>query len=388
MCCCNYKRRGKIMTIMTKMRNIYGLICALALPLAAVAQGTTQQGSGRVVEEVVARVNNEIVTLSDLGRARESILREIEQECTQNPCTAERRQQLTKDAETHLLRDLIDQSLMVQRAKDLGVSVETDLIKYMDRIRQENNLKTMEELEDAVVKSGLVFEDWKDSIRKQMLQQELIRREVRPDITEAQVKEYYEAHKEEFVRDERYFLSEIFCTMESKPETELPATEEKCKNLWKRVVEGGEDFTKMARSFSDGSTAAQGGDLGGEGFAPKDLAPELLEAVAKLKRGDVTEVLRVQNGFLILRLNHRYEKGLQPLETVTGEIQNRIYMQNLRPELRTYLTELRTQSYVLLKPGYVDSAAVEASPITEIAAAPPVENEKEEKKRKKFLWIF
>ncbi|MGH9795156.1 MAG: peptidylprolyl isomerase [Candidatus Acidiferrales bacterium] len=373
---------------MTNMRNLCGLIGALALPLAAAAQGTTQQGSGRVVEEVIARVNNEIVTLSELGRARESIMREIEQECSQTACTAEKRAQLVKDAETHLLRDLIDQSLMVQRAKDLGVSVETDLIKYMDRIRQENSLKSMEELEDAVVKSGLVFEDWKDSIRKQMLQQELIRREVRPDITDAQVKEYYEAHKEEFVRDERYFLSEIFCSIEGKPETEVPVTEEKCKNLRKRVVEGGEDFAKMARSFSDGSTSAQGGDLGGEGFAAKDLAPELLEAVSKLKRGDVTEVIRVQTGFLILRLNHRYEKGLQPLENVTGEIQNRIYMQNLRPELRKYLTELRTQSYVLLKPGYVDSAAVHASPITEIAAAPPVENDKEEKKRKKFLWIF
>ncbi|MGH9815042.1 MAG: peptidylprolyl isomerase [Candidatus Acidiferrales bacterium] len=376
------------MTIMTNMRNVCGLIGALALPLIAAAQGTTQQGSGRVVEEVIARVNNEIVTLSDLARARESIMSEIEQECRQTACTAEKRTQLVTDAETHLVRDLIDQSLIVQRAKDLGIGVETDLIKYMDRIRQENNLKSMEELEDAVVKSGLVFEDWKDSIRKQMLQQELIRREVRPDITEAQVKEYYEAHKEEFVRDQRYFLSEIFCSIEGKPETEVPATEEKCRNLRKRVVEGGEDFAKMARSFSDGSTSAQGGDLGGEGFAPKDLAPELLEAVAKLKRGDVTDVIRVQTGFLILRLNHRYEKGLQPLENVTGEIQNRIYMQHLPPELRKYLTELRTQSYVLLKPGYVDSAAVEASPITEIAALPPVENDKEEKKRKKFLWIF
>jgi peptidyl-prolyl cis-trans isomerase SurA len=358
-------------------------------PAVALGQGSAPAGAtgGRVVEDVIARVNNEIITLSDLARARTANLGEIEQECQRSACTAERKQELVAESEKNLLRDLIDQSLMVQRAKDIGVSVETDLIKYMDRIRQENNLPDMEALEKAVESTGLVFEDWKDGIRKQMLQQELIRREIRPNFSDEQVQEYYDKHKEEFVRKERVFLSEIFCSVEGKPESEIPAIEEKCKTLRKRVVEGGEDFNKMAQAFSDGSTAAQGGDLGGDGFGREDLAPELSEPVFKLKRGELTEVIRVKTGFIILKLIHRYEEGQQPLENVKGEIQNKLYMEGLRPELRKYLTELRTQSYVLLKPGYVDAAGVETTPIIEIAAKKEEEEEVEAKRRKRILGI-
>jgi len=361
-------------------------LAGLALPAMVSAQSTPSTPSGgRVVEEVIARVNNEIITMSDLARARESVLREIEQECSRSTCTQEKREQLAKEGESNLVRDLIDQSLMVQRAKDVGISVETDLIKYMDRIRTDNNLPDMEALEKAVEQSGLAFEDWKDGIRKQMLQQELIRREIRPNFSDAQVQEYYDKHKEEFVREERVFVAELFCSIEGKPESEWPAIEEKCKTLRKRVVEGGEDFGKMAQAFSDGSTAAQGGDLGGDGFKRAALAPELGEPVFKLKRGEVTEVIRVQTGFLILKLVHRYEEGLQPLESVKGEIQNALFMEGLRPELRKYLTELRAQSYVLLKPGYVDAAGVETTPIIEIAAKK--EEEEEPKKRKRILGI-
>jgi peptidyl-prolyl cis-trans isomerase SurA len=365
------------------------ILALLAVPAVAGAQGAAPSGTtgGRVVEDVIARVNNEIITLSDLARARASSLSEIEQECTRNPCTAERRAEMIKESETNLVRDLIDQSLMVQRAKDIGISVETDLIKYMDSIRQQNNLKDMEELEKAVESTGLVFEDWKDSIRKSMLQQELIRREIRPNFTDEQVQEYYEKHKEEFVREERVFLAEIFCTSEGKPESEIPAIEEKCKTLRRRVVEGGEDFGKMAQAFSDGSTAQQGGDLGGDGFKRGDLAPELSEPVFKLKRGELTDVIRVKTGFIILKLIHRYEEGQQPLENVKGEIQNKLFMEGLRPELRKYLSELRKESYVLLKPGYVDAAGVETTPILEIAAKKEEEGEAESKKRKRILGI-
>jgi len=180
-------------------------------------------------------------------------------------------------------------------------------------------------------------------------------------------------------------LSESYRTI--LKEKVWPAMEEKCKTLRRRVLEGGEDFAAIARAFSDGSTAPQGGDLGGEGFGPEDLAPELWDPVAKLQRGALTDVIRVESGFLILRLNHRYEKGLQPMENVKNEIMNRLYMQKLRPTLREYLTSLREQYYVMLKPGYVDTAGVEATPIIELAAANP-DSEEEPKKKRKWYWPF
>ncbi len=366
------------------------MVLAAGAALLLIAGSAAGQGTGKLVEEVIARVNNEIITLTDLARARNNLLAEIEEECRAG-CTTEQRDQLVKEGETNLLRDLIDQSLMVQRAKEQGISVETDLIKYMDRLRQQQNppLEDLEKLCEAIeAGTRTSCEDWKEQVRKQMLTQELIRREVRPDITDEEVQAYYEEHKSEFVRKERVFLSEIFCSTQGKPEAEWLKQEERCQTLRKRIVEGGEDFAKLAQSFSDGSTAAQGGDLGGDGFAREDLAPELAAPVFELKRGDLTEVLRVQSGYLILRVNLRYEEGQQPLETVQGEIQSRIYYQKLRPELREYLTQLRGDSYVMLKPGYVDSAGVEAAPIAEVETPQKGEEEEGEKKRKRFLKII
>jgi peptidyl-prolyl cis-trans isomerase SurA len=370
---------------MLRNSNIFAVVAALLIPAGAAAQGT-----GRVLEDVVARVNNEIITLTDLARARQNLLAEIEEEC-RSGCTAEQREQMIKDGEANLLRDLIDQSLMVQKAKEDGISVESDLIKYMDRLRQQQNppIEDLDKLCEAIESATQTScEDWKEQVRKQMLTQELIRREVRPEISDDEVKAYYEEHKSEFVRKERVFLSEIFCSTQGKPEEEGPRQEQRCQGLRKRIVEGGEDFAKLAQTFSDGSTAAQGGDLGGDGFAREDLAPELAEPVFQRKRGEVTDVIRVQSGFLILRVNQRFEEGQQPLETVQNEIQGRIYYQKLRPELRKYLTDLRGDSYVMLKPGYVDSAGVEALPIVEVEARKQDDEEEGKKKRKKILWIF
>ncbi|MBI3406215.1 MAG: peptidyl-prolyl cis-trans isomerase [Acidobacteria bacterium] len=223
----------------------------------------------------------------------------------------------------------------------------------------------------------------------------MIRKEVRPDIPNEEVKKYYEGHKQEFVRKSRVFLSEIFVTIENKKPEEIPAQEEKAKKLLSRVRDLGEDFNELAKRFSDGTTAHEGGFLGNEGFtpfvaseksAPDTLPKELSDAVFKLKRGDVTDVIKRDNGFLILRVEQRYEEGVQPLETVENEIQSKLYYDKLRPALREYMKKLREESYVQVKPGFVDSAAVASLPIAEVEAAKP--NEDAKKKRKKFLGII
>lgn len=357
------------------------LAAGVALPIAA------QQKEGtRVVEEIVARVNNEIITLSDMARARQALAAEVEEECKKG-CTAEQRAKLVKEKEENMLRDLIDQSLLVQRGKDAGVNVQTECIKRMDQIRQQNNIPTMEDLEKAVNESGVGFEDWRNNLCNSILTQEVIRREVRPDIPNDDVKKYYEEHKQEFVRQKRVFLSEIFVTTETKKPEEIPAQEEKAKKLLDRIKNGGEDFNELAKRFSDGTTAAEGGFLGNEGFTPDGLPKELSEPAFKMKRGDVSDIIRTASGFLILRVEQRFEEGIQPLEVVENEIQSRLYYDRLRPAMREYMKKLREESYVLVKPGYVDAAAVAFTPIAEVEPPKP-KDEEEVKKRKKFLWIF
>jgi peptidyl-prolyl cis-trans isomerase SurA len=348
------------------------------LPVGVAAQ---QAPKKRVVEEIVARVNNEIITLSEYESAKASLRREAEEEC--KDCSREKIEATVSEREKNLLRDLIDNLLLVQRAKDLGFNVETDLIKYMDRIRLEQKppLEDLEALCRAVESTGVNCEDWKNNIRTRMLSQEVMRREVGRmiNISREEVQAYYDEHKKEFVRPEQVFLSEIFVSTEGKSEEEISKAEQKAKNLRDRVVNGGEDFGELAKRQSDGSTKEQGGQLGS--FQRDQLSPELADTVFKLDRGGVTDLIRTKSGFLILRVEMRYEAGEQPVEKVEGEIMNRMHMERMSPTLRIYLTKLRGESFLQVKPGYTDTSAVASMPIEEVQPVP--EDEKGKKKKEK-----
>lgn len=363
------------------------VVFALALLVAA---GVAAQEKGKVVEEIIARVNNDIVTASDLVRARAAIGQEVDDDCQQRGgCKPEERAAMMKEREQNLLRDLIDQSLLVQRAKDAGINVENELIRRMDKIRSDNNIKDLDELCKAVEQSTqMSCEDWKGQMRNGMLTQALIQRDVGGNlkISDEEIKKYYDEHKDQFVRPEKVYLSEIFVSTEGKTPEELPVLEQRAKNLYNRV-KNGEDFTQLARLFSDGSTAKEGGSLGDQGFGRDELSKEISDAVFTMNRGDITEVMKTQTGFLILRVDQRFEAGLQPVDKVDNEIQNRLYYDMMRPALREYLTKLREESYVLVKPGYTDSSAVAASVPIEEVQPPPEKTEEETKKRKKLLGI-
>ena len=325
------------------------------------------QTKPKAVEEIIARVNNDIITMGDLARARNSLQEETRQDCRN--CTPEGLQLMLADKGKNLLRDLIDQSLLVQRAKDMGISVETDVVRRLDQIRQQNGIPSMEELEKKVNESGTSFEDFKNNIRNQLLTQEVIRREVgsRIIIDHEEVRKYYDEHKNEFQRPEQVYLREIFVSTDGKKDSEIPELEKKAKTLLERV-KNGEDFGELAKRYSNGTTAKNGGELGV--FDRGQLAKDIEDTVFKLNKGQMTDVIRTKTGFLILRVEQRFEAGLQPLDKVENEIMNRLYVQKMDPALRRYLQTLRVESYVVVKPGYVDAAAVASAPIEEVAAAP------------------
>lgn len=345
------------------------------LILMAPAFSCLAQSKSVVVEEVVARVNNEVITRSDLEHARSEMQQEAQQDCPK--CTPEEINQKVAGEDKNVLRDLIDNSLLVQRGKDSGVNVETDVIKRLDDIRIQNKIPTMEELETQIDKSGVSFEDFKNNIRNQLIQQEVIRHEVGSKIIldHAQVQKYYDEHKSEFTRPEQVTLREIFVSTEGKPESEIPALRKKADELLQRV-KNGEDFGELAKHFSDGSTAKQGGDLGR--FQHGQLASNIEQAVFALQRLQTTDVIPTKTGFLLLQVGEHYAAGEQPEDKVENEIMDRLYNERLRPGLRAYLETLREESYVLVKPGYADTAAVPSSTIEEVPPTPD-----DDKKKKK-----
>jgi peptidyl-prolyl cis-trans isomerase SurA len=335
----------------------------------------------KVVEEIIARVNNEIITRSELDRARATAEEEIRQDC-QGRCTADQLRAEIEDRQKNALRDLIDQSLLVQRGKDMGISVETDVIKRLDQIRIQNKLGSMEDLEKAVSSQGLNWEDFKDNIRKNLLTQHVISHEVGSHITigKEEIEKYYNDHKKDYIRPEQVALREIVVNTEGKPDSELPELKKKAETALQRVKDG-EDFGEIAKRLSDGSTAKQGGFLGV--YRRGELSKQLEDIVFKMKKNDLTGVMDTKQGYLVLQVLEHYDEGEQSLAKVENEIMDKLYSERMEPKLREYLKTLREQSYVVIKPGYQDIAGGGNSEIQEVSATP--EQTKSKKARKRFL---
>jgi len=364
-----------------KIRNLLStvwLAVFVALVLAPGARAQSQaQSKDTLVEEIVARVNNQIITLSDYEKAAQGLAEEVRQDC-QN-CAPDQLAAEIKDRQKNLLRDMIDQQLLIERAKDMGIDVETELVKRLDEVRKENNLATMDDLEKAVEKQGIVWEDYKQQMKNGLLTQKVIQQEVggRMDIGPDEIKKYYDAHKQDFVRAEQVDLSEILLSTEGKTPEEIAAIKTKADDLHKRVVNG-DDFAELAKRHSEGSTAQDGGELGL--YERDQLASQLADAVFKLDKNGITDVIQTRTGFEILKVNEHYQAGLQPLDKVSDQITNIIYKQKMDPAMRSYLAELREESYVTVKPGFTDTAAVPgATVIQEVAPTPDAVTKKKGK---------
>ena len=338
-------------------------------------------GEAKVVEEIIARVNNEIITRSELEKAKSQAAEDAQQDCS-GRCTQEQLQVAMEDRQKYALRDLIDQSLLAQRGKDMGLNVEPDVVKKLDDIRQQNKLKDLDELEKAVTTQGINWEDFKSNIRNRLLTQEVIRREVGSHITIGHDEEmkYYEEHKADFVRPEQVALRAIEIKTEGKKESEIPELKAKAEKLLQRVKDG-EDFGELAKRFSDGSTAQQGGFLGV--YKHGELSKELEDTVFKMKKNELTPVIETKQGFLILQVLEHYDEGEQSFSKVENEIMDKLYSEKMEPAMREYLKTLREQSYVVIKPGYTEGAGGANSEIEEVSATP--EASKEKKAHKKYL---
>ena len=340
---------------------------------------------GRVVEEIIARVNNEIITKSEYDKALTSAEEDAKQECD-NKCPPQQLQQMTDDRKKSALRDLIDQSLLVQRGKDMSISVETDVIKQLDQIRIQNKLPDMDALEKAVTSQGLNWEDFKNNIRNHILTQKVISQEVGSHITiaDSDARKFYEEHKTDMVAPESVALAEIVVSTEGKKDAELPDLKKKAETARKRVDDG-EDFGEIAKRMSDGATKEQGGYLGT--YKRGELAKQIEDKVFTMKKKQLTEVLETKQGYLILEVLEHYSEGQQPYEVVKDKIMNQLYEERMQPALKKYLGTLREQSYVVIKPAYIEAAGGGGnSEIQEVSATPEQEKAKKDKGGRK--WYF
>jgi peptidyl-prolyl cis-trans isomerase SurA len=305
--------------------------------------------NGTVVEDVIARVNDQIISRSDLERSQQQLAQELQQ-TNASPTEAAQRQ-------TDLLRDKIDQQLLLSRGKELGLNADAEVIRRLDEIRKQNHLDTMEDLEKAARSQGVSFEDFKANIRDGVITQQVVRDEVgrRLQMTQGQEQAYYDAHKAEFEQPEQIRLSEILIPTPADAKDDIVAQAQAKANDVAAKLQGGAKFEDLAKTYSGGQTAAQGGDLGL--FKRGALAKVLEDKTFDLKPGESTAPIRTRQGFVILKVTEHSAAGVPPLKEIEPQIQEAMYMQQLQPALRAYLTKLREEAYIDIKPGFVDSGA-------------------------------
>ena len=353
--------------------------------------------SDTVVEEIVARVNNSIVTRADLRKAREQLYTEARQQPDQTAA-----EQDAKAHEKDVLRDLIDQQLLLQKASDLGITADTDLVKKLDELRKQMHVDTMEDMEKAAEAQGVSWEDFKQNLKNNLITQKVIGQEVggHINVSSQEVQQFYDQHKTELERPEEVRLSEILITTQSTPavktekgETALPETpspdvvakaQAKADDVYDKLKKGAK-FDEMAKQYSNGPTSAIGGDL--EYFKRGTLSKDLETKVFALQPGQYTEPVRTNQGFVILKVTEHQAGGVPVLKDVESQVQEQIYMTKMQPALRDYLTKLREQAFIDIKPGYLDTGASpnETQPVFTTASS---ESGNSKVKKKKKLGLF
>jgi peptidyl-prolyl cis-trans isomerase SurA len=328
--------------------------------------------NGKVVEDVVARVNDQIITRSDVERAEA----QLEQEAQQNHMSAGDLALAQRD----MLRDMIDEQLLLSKAKELGLNADADVIRKLDEIRKQNHMDSLDDLEKAAKSQGVNFEDFKAQIRNGILKQEVVRDEVgrKLELSDKDEQAYYKEHQKEFELPEQERLSEILVPLpENATPAEVAQAEAKANDLKSQIMKGA-DFAELAKKYSGGQTAARGGDLGVYKIGDETLPKVFQDDTFSLKAGETTQPVRTRQGFVILKVVEHNDAGPAQLKDVEPQIQEALYMQAMQPALREYLTKLREDSYINLAPGFVDSGASAGETVPQFTAyvPPPVKKKK------------
>jgi peptidyl-prolyl cis-trans isomerase SurA len=339
--------------------------------------------AGKVVEDIVARVNDQIITQSDYDRAAEQLTAEAGQQAIP-PRELEQKK-------ADLLRDLIDQQLLLSKGKELGITGETELIKRLDEIRKQNHLDSMEDLEKAAQQQGVSYEDFKANIRNSIITQQVVRDEVgrRISMSPAEVQQYFKAHESEFAQPESETLNEILIPTPAKSAIEGPddaqvAAAQAQAEATITKLGAGAKFDDLAKANPTDPNAPKLVVLGE--FRRGMLGSKEIEDKAfALNTGQYTQPIRTKQGFIILQSTQHNAGGDASFKQVEPQVEEALFLEHMQPKLREYLTTLREQAFILIKPGAVDSGASgNEMKLSYSAYTPPAPKKKKKFARSRF----
>ena len=329
---------------------IAGLFVAasvFALPVVSSAQ----EGEPVVIDEVIAQVNDGVVTLSQLKREmKERIATMKEKGVPEAQATAE-----VEKKKPELIATLINEQLLLQKGKELDLSerVEAQVNRRMLEVAQENKITSIEKLCEAMAQQGLNCEDVRRTMRTEMMKQAVIESEVDSKMfygwTPEELRGYFEKNKSKFIKPEAVELSEIFLNLAGKPEADVKAR----ANQLVAQVRGGADFGTLAAAYSERSQASKG-KVGS--FETTSLRPDIAAGIKNVQVGGVSEPLKTDEGYQILRVDARTSGQATPTFNET-KVREELTRENLPQAREKFLQDLRNDGYVNIAAAYRDSVA-------------------------------
>lgn len=322
------------MRIKTSAFALVGLAAVLSL------------AAGQVVEEIVAVVNDDVITLSQYKEQYDSTILQM-RAAFQGEEYEKQLAMLKKEMLNMMITDL----LLMQQAKEKNLNVGEQLKATVENIKKENNIASDDDMKRALRQQGVDYDQWLRQLEDNMLKQGLIYSEVDRSIVldDSEIVGYYKLHPQEFTEPEEYKIRAVYLSTEGKA---AAALEEMKKEIGGKL-KAGEPFNVLAKEYSDGPAKESEGDLGT--FKKGELDKTLEQAVSKLKTGETSGWVETKNGWYLLKLEEKKDSRLMTFEEVRKNVEERLYTQKKEKKLEEYLKDLRERSYVkILKPNPLD----------------------------------
>ena len=318
------------------------LACFVALSMTA--------AHAEVIEQVLVKINGEIFTKSDLEARQVVALRQSGQlEREANPSDLQLRKMLD-DLTPDLMVGVVDETLLVQRGRELGYKLSDEQFKtVVDSIRKDNKLDTDEQFEAALKQENLSMADLRATLERQMMVDRVRQSEVfdRIGVSEEEDRTYYSTHLSEFTTPSEVTLREVFVAVKKAGTTptdaEDAAAREKAAGLRQRAI-AGESFEKLAADFSEAPSRANAGLIGP--ISAEDVSADLRRLIDQMKAGDITELLKTPAGYQLLKLESKSETTTAPFDTVRDKISDRVVVTKRQEEYQKYLLKLRSEAII------------------------------------------
>jgi peptidyl-prolyl cis-trans isomerase SurA len=351
---------------------------SVVVAAALLALTLTVSLRAEILEQVLVKVNGDIVTKSDFERLQVEFLRqrpELQNVTADSP----ELQKAVAESTPQLILNAVDELLLVQRGRELGYVMSDEQFKsVLDNIKKDNNIDTDEKFQEALKQEGMTLADLRRQLEKNMLESRVQQNEVmaKISVTEDEAHAYYDAHKNEFTTPSELMLREILVAVPTTDRgvnvAQDDAAKTKADDIRHRLL-AGEPFARLAGEVSDAASKANGGLIGP--IKMDELAPALQTILGKLKVGDVSEVIRTQRGYQLLALESRTETKIKTFDEGRQDISDKIADEKRRGETQKYLEKLRGSATITwhndeLKKAYEQALAGRQKQLENEQAAP------------------